>query len=71
MTIPNVIKWISLCLTLSGALCTSLRIDPYHIYLLNLGAIGYLTWSICVRDVNLIIVNSGLLLIYIIGLFHA
>jgi hypothetical protein len=70
MNIKTIIKWIALSLTLSGALCTSLRIDPYNIYLLNLGAVGYLSWSILACDLNLIIVNAGLLLIYIIGLFY-
>lgn len=65
----TLIKWCALFLTLSGALCTSLRLDPYNIYLLNFGSLGYLTWSIIVRDINLIIVNSGLLLIYVIGLW--
>lgn len=63
------IKWAGLVSTLLGALCTSLRIDPLNIYLLNIGALLYLTWSWRIRDINLVIVNAGLLLIYIIGVF--
>lgn len=70
MNMTTLIKWTALLLTLSGALCTSLRIDPYNIYLLNLGSAGYLSWSVLARDLNLIIVNAGLLLIYMIGLFY-
>lgn len=63
------IKWTGLVSTLLGALCTSLRIDPLNIYLLNIGALLYLTWSWRIKDINLVIVNAGLLLIYIIGVF--
>ena len=56
--------------TLSGALCTALRIDPMNIYLLNAGAVLYLMWSIRIREWNLIVVNVALLLIYITGLFY-
>lgn len=65
-----VLKWVACVVTLSGALCTALRIDPMNIYLLNLGAILYLAWSIRIREWNLIVVNLVLLLIYIVGLFY-
>lgn len=64
------LKWVACAVTLSGALCTALRIDPMNIYLLNLGAVLYLMWSIRIREWNLIVVNVALLLIYIIGLFY-
>ena len=64
-----ILKNLALVLTLTGALFTSIRIDPYNIWLLNLGCLFYLIWSIYVKDRNLIIVNSGLLLIYLLGLF--
>lgn len=63
------LKWTGLISTLLGALCTSLRIDPLNIYLLNIGALLYLTWSWRIKDINLVIVNAGLLLIYIVGFF--
>ena len=56
---------------MGGALCTSLRIDPLNIYLLNLGALLYVLWAIRIREMNLIIVNAVLLAIYIVGLFWA
>jgi len=64
------LKWVACAVTLSGALCTALRIDPMNIYLLNAGAVLYLMWSIRIREWNLIVVNVALLLIYIIGLFY-
>jgi len=69
MMLNTYLKWLALIATLSGALCTSLRIDPMNVYLLNLGAILYLAWSIRIRELNLVLVNAGLLSIYIVGLF--
>ena len=53
-----------------GALCTSLRIDPLNIYLLNAGALLYLIWAIRIRELNLVLVNGVLLAIYLVGLFY-
>ncbi len=64
------LKWTACAITLAGALCTSLRIDPINIYLLNTGAALYLIWSIRIREWSLVTINAGLLLIYVIGLFY-
>ena len=69
-TLNFVLKWVACIVTLVGATCTALRIDPMNIYLLNAGAILYLWWSIRIREWNLIVVNVVLLLIYIVGLFY-
>jgi hypothetical protein len=63
------LKWVACLVTLSGALCTSLRIDPLNIYLLNAGAALYLVWSLRIREWSLVAINAGLLIIYIVGLF--
>ena len=62
------LKNLGLVVTLSGAALTALNIYPYNVYLLNLGAVFYLAWSLRVRDWNLVAVNGGLLLIYCLGL---
>jgi hypothetical protein len=67
MKIENIAKHLGLVSTLSGALATSLSIDPLNIWLLNAGALLYLFWSVKVRDWNLVAVNAGLLTIYVIG----
>jgi len=69
-TLNFVLKWVACIVTLVGATCTALRIDPMNIYLLNAGAMLYLAWSIRIREWNLIVVNVVLLLIYIVGLFY-
>ncbi len=65
----DIVKWVACAVTLAGALCTSLRLDPLNIYLLNAGALLYLFWSIRIREWNLSAVNAGLLTIYAVGLF--
>ena len=63
------LKWCACLVTLAGALCTSLRIDPVNIYLLNLGAVLYLAWGYRIREWNLVAINTGLLIIYLYGLY--
>ena len=65
-----VLKWTACAVTLSGALMTALRVDPLNIYLLNLGSFLYLIWAIRIRELNLIVINAALLIIYVIGLVY-
>jgi len=64
----NYLKWVAKVITLAGALCTSFRVDPLNIYLLNTGSMLFLIWSIRIKDSAMIAVNTGLLLIYFIGI---
>lgn len=61
------LEWTACALTIAGALCTAAQIDPANIYLLNLGAILYLIWSVRVKIFSLVLINAVLLLIYIYG----
>lgn len=61
-------KWAGTCVTLIGALATALQYDPLNIYLLNAGSLLFLYWAFLIRDKAMMTVNSGLLLIYIVGL---
>ena len=65
------LKWAGTIITLAGALCTSLRIDPLNVYLLNLGSLVFVFWALRIRDRAMITVNAGLLAIYIVGLFFS
>lgn len=65
------LKWTATLITLAGALCTSLRIDPLNVYLLNIGAFIFLIWAFRIRDRAMITVNAGLLGIYVLGLFFS
>ena len=71
MTFTRALAWTATVLTLAGALCTSLRIDPLNVYLLNLGSACFLWWACRIRDRAMITVNMGLLGIYMIGLFFS
>ena len=65
--INNILKWSALVLTLTGAVCTSMKLDPTNVYLLNLGCVVYLAWSWRIREWSLVLVNAGLLAIYLPG----
>ena len=65
--INNILKWSALVITLSGAICTSMKLDPMNVYLLNLGCVVYLAWSWRIREWSLVLVNAGLLAIYLPG----
>lgn len=66
--IKDIFKWLGTVVTLLGALATALMYDPLNVYLLNLGAILFLIWAFMIKEKAMIIVNAGLLLIYIVGL---
>ena len=70
MNLNNVLKWSGMLCVVLGAATTSFRIDPLNIYLLNAGAALYLVWAVRIKELNLIIVNSVLLAVYIVGLFQ-
>jgi hypothetical protein len=69
MQFNSYLKWLACVVTLLGALCTSLRIDPENIYLLNCGAILYFIWGYRIREWNLIVINLGFIVIYAIGIY--
>ncbi len=63
------LKWSACVIMLTGAVLTSLRIDPMNIYLLNCGAILYFVWGYRIREWNLIVINAGFILIYAVGIY--
>jgi hypothetical protein len=63
------LKWVATVVTLAGALLTSLDIHPINLYVLNIGTVIWLIWAIRVKETSLIVVDIGLLAIYVLGLF--
>ena len=61
------LKWIGTVLTLIGAILTSIDIQPYNVWLLNIGSAVFVAWAIRIKDGAMITVNLGLLTIYSIG----
>lgn len=68
--LDDFLKWAGCFAVCAGALCTSLRIDPLNIYLLNIGAALYLLWSLRIGEKNLIVTNGVLLALYVVGLMY-
>jgi hypothetical protein len=71
----NFLKWTATVLTLLGAALVSAKTDPtlvdliqsWDVRCLNVGCVVWLIWSVRIRDFGLIVVNGGLLLIYMLG----
>ena len=71
----NFLKWTATVLTLLGAALVSAKTDTalasliqsWDVRCLNLGCVVWLIWSVRIRDFGLIVVNGGLLLIYLVG----
>jgi hypothetical protein len=70
MGLTNVLKWLGTGFTLAGALATSLAVDPLNVYLFNAGAVTWLVAATRMRESSLIVVNAGLLSIYVFGLIY-
>lgn len=68
MLINAVLKWTALTATLLGAGFTAFELHYANRELLALGSVLYLTWSLRIRELNLVIVNGGLLTLYVAGL---
>lgn len=69
--IDNFLKWTATVLILIGAVLTSFAIDPANIYFMNVGTLVWLIWALRIKDKALIVVNAGLLIIYIIGFIRS
>jgi uncharacterized protein with PQ loop repeat len=67
----NILKWAATTITLIGAVLTSLNIYPLNVIAFNIGSVLWLIFAIRIKEPSLIVVNSGLLLVYIAGLVKA
>lgn len=65
-----VLEWFATAITLTGALLTSLAIDPWNIYVLNFGSFLWLLWAVLEKKFSIALVNFGMLAIYIFGIFR-
>ena len=61
------LKWTGTVLTLIGAVLTSIDIQPYTVWLLNIGSAVFVAWAVRIKDGAMITVNLGLLTIYSVG----
>lgn len=65
------LQWSATILTIAGALFTSMNMYPHNVVAFNLGGVLWLMYAVRVKHVSLVVVNTGLLLIYIFGLLKA
>ena len=68
MLLNNVLKWVATAITLLGSLCVALSIDPLNVILLNIGAAMFIVWGFRIKEKAIVVVNSGILAIYVFGL---
>jgi len=66
-----ILQWTATAVTLLGAILTAAALDPWNVYCLNAGSALWLIWAWRVRSRSLIVVNAGLVLIYMAGLVRA
>jgi hypothetical protein len=65
--VNRLLEWSATIVTVSAALATALDIDPLNIYLFNLGSILWLIWAVRIKRASLVVVNVGLLVVYVYG----
>ena len=63
-----ILEWSATIVTVGAAIATALSIDPLNIYLFNIGSVLWLAWAIRVKRASLVVVNVGLLAVYVYGL---
>ena len=62
------LKWSATVLTIVGAILTASNIYPLNVWAFNIGSVLWLIFAYRIRENSLIVVNSGLLVIYIFGI---
>jgi hypothetical protein len=63
-----ILEWLATIITVGAALATALSIDPLNIYLFNIGSVLWLVWAVRIKRASLVVVNVGLLAVYVYGL---
>jgi hypothetical protein len=63
----TILEWVATIVTIGAALATAMALDPLNIYLFNIGSILWLIWAIRIKRLSLIVVNIGLLAVYVYG----
>jgi hypothetical protein len=63
-----ILEWSATIVTIGAAIATALSIDPLNIYLFNIGSVLWLVWAVRIKRASLVVVNVGLLAVYVYGL---
>ena len=62
------LEWLATAVTLAGTVLTSLALDPWNIYVLNLGSALWVLWAAYEGRRSIVMVNLGMLVIYAVGI---
>jgi 4-hydroxybenzoate polyprenyltransferase len=65
--VNTILEWLATVVTIAAALATALSIDPLNIYLFNIGSVLWLVWAVRIKRASLVVVNVGLLAVYVYG----
>ena len=65
--VNTILEWLATIVTIGAALATALSIDPLNIYLFNIGSVLWLVWAVRIKRASLVVVNVGLLAVYVYG----
>jgi hypothetical protein len=66
--VNTILEWSATIVTVGAALATALSVDPLNIYLFNIGSVLWLAWAVRIKRASLVVVNVGLLAVYVYGL---
>jgi hypothetical protein len=66
--VNTILEWSATIVTVGAAIATALSIDPLNIYLFNIGSVLWLVWAVRIKRASLVVVNVGLLAVYVYGL---
>jgi hypothetical protein len=69
--LQKVIEWLGTALLISGAILSSLDIYPYNVFAFNIGSVLWLIAAIRNKHLSLIVVNGGLVAIYLFGVIRS
>lgn len=64
----QIIKWSATFLTILGAIFTSMDMYPWNVVAFNLGSLLWVWFAVLIKEKSLIVVNVGLLSVYVVGL---
>ena len=64
----SILKWLATIITLIGAVLTTMNLFPYNVYAFNIGCLLWIIWGYRIRENCIILVNSVLLSIYMVGI---
>ena len=67
----KLLEWLATALVIAGAVFSSLDWYPLNIIAFNVGSLVWLFVAIRIKMMSLVVVNGGLVLIYLAGILRS